>query len=397
MPLDAHALRQRLEKFDFSGIFTQELGWDFPGANLTVNLDDHDIELRAVAEKHGLAVYQCEAPVGWDGDAFSYPERRKIERQVAKSVHEHLIIFTDAARTAQTWQWVKREIGRPDACREQSWHRGHSGERLIQRLQALFVSLEDEENITLVDVAGRVRTAFDVERVTKRFYDRFKEEHKTYLSFIEGIQTQGDREWYASLMLNRTMFIYFIQKKGFLDGDPDYLRNRLRKIQDEHPGSFYNFYRLFLLKLFHQGLGQQEQDRAPELAALLGKVPYLDGGLFDVHELERENTGIQIKDEAFERIFGFFDSYDWHLDERPLREDREINPDVLGYIFEKYINQSRWAPTTPRRTSPDTSAATRSFLGYSTRRARITQKPLRRIAPYGNCSEKTRIATFTTQ
>ncbi len=40
-------------------------------------------------------------------------------------------------------------------------------------------------------------------------------------------------------------------------------------------------------------------------------------------------------------IFDFFDQYQWHLDERPLRADNEINPDVLGYIFEKYINQKQ--------------------------------------------------------
>jgi hypothetical protein len=34
----------------------------------------------------------------------------------------------------------------------------------------------------------------------------------------------------------------------------------------------------------------------------------------------------------------FFEDYQWHLDDRPLRSDKEINPDVLGYIFEKYIN-----------------------------------------------------------
>src|SRR4051812_49229402 len=36
-----------------------------------------------------------------------------------------------------------------------------------------------------------------------------------------------------------------------------------------------------------------------------------------------------------------FDGYNWHLDERPLRDDKEINPDVLGYIFEKYVNQKQ--------------------------------------------------------
>ena len=98
---------------------------------------------------------------------------------------------------------------------------------------------------------------------------------------------------------------------------------------------------MFLLRLFHEGLGQPEAVRSPELTALLGRVPYLNGGLFDVHELEQDNPEIQIPDEAFRKIFDFFDTYQWHLDDRPLRNDNEINPDVLGYIFEKYINQKQ--------------------------------------------------------
>jgi hypothetical protein len=65
----------------------------------------------------------------------------------------------------------------------------------------------------------------------------------------------------------------------------------------------------------------------------------LNGGLFEVHRLEENYPMIDIPDEAFENLFAFFDQYEWTLDIRPLRNDREINPDVLGYIFEKYINQ----------------------------------------------------------
>lgn len=148
-------------------------------------------------------------------------------------------------------------------------------------------------------------------------------------------------------MLNRLMFVYFIQKKGFLDGDHNYLRTKLRLMQErknvgaKHASPFLTFYRHFLLRLFHEGLGQQPHSRPHELDALLGKVLYLNGGLFEVHELERDNPDIEIPDQAFERIFDFFDAYQWHLDERPLRADNEINPDVLGYIFEKYINQKQ--------------------------------------------------------
>ena len=74
---------------------------------------------------------------------------------------------------------------------------------------------------------------------------------------------------------------------------------------------------------------------------MLGEVPFLNGGLFDKHDLEQDNPDISIPDEAFERIFAFFEGYRWHLDERPRRDENEINPDVLGYIFEKYVNQKQ--------------------------------------------------------
>src|SRR5262249_8534785 len=201
----------------------------------------------------------------------------------------------------------------------------------------------EEERLTLTDVTSRARAGFDVERITRRFYDRFKQEHGVFLNFVKGIADVADREWYASVMLNRLLFVYFIQRKGFRDGDTDYLRNRLNRTRKEHGrDKFYSFYRYFLLRLFHAGLGGRT--RSPELERLLGHIPYPNGGLFDIHELEqpdRYGDGIEIPDKAFERVFDYFDQYQWHLDERPLRADNEINPDVLGYIFEKYINQKQ--------------------------------------------------------
>lgn len=74
------------------------------------------------------------------------------------------------------------------------------------------------------------------------------------------------------------------------------------------------------------------------MKAEIGKIPYLNGGLFDEHELEKKFDKIQIDDAAFERIFDFFDQYEWHLDTRAKATGKDINPDVIGYIFEKYIN-----------------------------------------------------------
>jgi hypothetical protein len=338
--LDRKRVRAYLEEFNLRPLFIDELGWDRGGENIEVSIAGRAYSLNAIAHKRGMVAYQHVASSLKDFP--DYPTRQKIEKAVAGSVREHIIIYTLPDAAAQYWQWVKREPGRPDRSRQHTYHRGQSGEALIQRLELLAFTLEEEEDLSIVDVSGRVRAAFDVEKVTKRFFERFKAEHKAFLGFIEGIKGIADREWYASLMLNRMMFIYFIQKRGFLDGDTDYLRNRLQRMRMQHgKDKFQRFYRLFLLRLFHEGLGQPEAERAAELSKLLGHVPYLNGGLFDVHDLERENPEIQIPDEAFEKIFSFFDAYQWHLDDRPLHDDKEINPDVLGYIFEKYVNQKQ--------------------------------------------------------
>ena len=338
--LDRARVKQHLDNFDLRALFTQELGWDHGGSDTEITVKDRAYPLQAVAHKRGMVAYQHLAQPG--DDFPDRPTRQKIERAVAKQVREHIIIFCPHDRSAQYWLWVKREPGRPDRTRPEKYQFGQSGERLIQKLEAIVFTLDEEADLSIVDVTGRVRAAFDVEKVTKKFYDRFKEEHQDFLGFIEGINNLADREWYASLMLNRMMFIYFIQKRSFLDNDPDYLRHRLQTVRRQHgAGRFAGFYRLFLLKLFHEGLGQPEAERDQELDALLGRVPYLNGGLFDVHDLERDHPDIDIPDEAFEKIFAFFDAYQWHLDDRPLRDDNEINPDVLGYIFEKYINQKQ--------------------------------------------------------
>jgi hypothetical protein len=140
-------------------------------------------------------------------------------------------------------------------------------------------------------------------------------------------------------MLNRLMFCYFIQKKEFLDKDIHYLRNKLRDSQEKRgQDQFYGFYRHFLLTLFHEGLNIGNQDKA--IKDEIGRIPYLNGGLFDVHELEEKyKDKIQIPDKAFDSLFTFFDEWTWHLDTRPGASEKEINPDVIGYIFEKYINE----------------------------------------------------------
>ena len=297
MQTNTELLRGYLQRFDFSGLMVEGLGWDHHYGEMTkVQVDGTEYSLTPVAEKRGFVIYECSPDS--EGDIPTYPLRRKIENQVAKQAFEHMIIFVDAECTGQVWQWVRREADKPVAFREQTFQRGQNGTRLLQRIEAVGFSLDEEDSLGVTDVVSRVRQAMDVDRVTKRFYDRFKQELSAFHDFIEGITEQGDRQWYASLMLNRMMFVYFIQKQRFLDNNPDYLRNRLNRVRKRNGvDRFQQFYRLFLLRLFHEGLGKPESERADDPDDpddLLGQVPFLNGGLFDVHELEKDDEEISI-------------------------------------------------------------------------------------------------------
>lgn len=333
MAIDRERSRQCLKAFDFRKLFIEELGWDKFSTKLVKQVDGNEYSFHAVAEKRGVVVLVSDS-------IPDYAIRVKLDKLIAKDHFEHLIVFSDKGHGRQLWQWVRKEPGKPTAVRPYPYATsGHGAERLLQKLDNLaFTMQEEEEGIHTGTVTGRLRT-FDVEKVTKKFYERFKTEHSNFLSFIKGIPDKQMESWYASVMINRLMFLYFIQEKGFLNGDKDYLRNRLTESRDKEPNAYHS---KFLSPLFFQGFARKKTDRSAATNKLLGDIPYLNGGLFQKHQIEElHGKTIVISDKAFEKLFDFFKEYNWHLDEREDRSDREINPDVLGYIFEKYINQKQ--------------------------------------------------------
>jgi len=336
MAIDKIEFSKYIKEFNFRELFN-DMGWNNDKTSQPIVVDNETYTLQAVAEKSGFKIMVCHPLLS--GLIPDYNIRKKIEVKVTKLFQEHLIIFFDVTKSEQIWQLVVRQSGKPTKVTETRWHIDQDPELLFQRASGILFELDEEENITIIDVTKRIADNFhqNNEKVTKQFYDKFKKEHGAFLQFIKGISEQTDQEWYASLMLNRLMFCYFIQKKGFLDNNKNYLRDKLNDCKAKKGTvKFYSFYRDFLLVLFHKGLNEPTQ--SPDTKIEIGKIPYLNGGLFDEHELEKINSSIEIDDKAFERLFDFFDQYEWHLDTRQAASGKDINPDVIGYIFEKYIN-----------------------------------------------------------
>lgn len=337
MTLNFQRSRNLLHKFKFSQLFIEELGWSQPSARKAVamEIEGETYHRTVISELSGVVVFEIATE---NGQIPSAKTRAAIQKQIAELALENLLIFLDQNRTQSLWYWVKRD-GAKRYPREHLFVKGQPGDLFLGKISALVVDLiELEDNSpSVVEVAQRLQRGLDVERVTKRFYEEFKQQHIEFLSFIQGIDKEADRRWYASVILNRLMFVYFLQRKGFVDqGNLDYLKHKLDQSQQQGADRFFSE---FLQALFFEGFAKPESQRSPEARSLIGEIKYLNGGLFLKHKIEQAYPHIAIPNRAFENIFNLFARYSWNLDDTPGGNDDEINPDVLGYIFEKYINQ----------------------------------------------------------
>lgn len=318
---------------DFSELFNQ-LGWNNSDqiSPVLVDVEEERFKLECVAQRNGFKVYACKV------SAIPMMSVIKlIDKRLRKSSNDYILIFI-AEQMHHEWivpvKTVDKRVLVPieytTAAQLDFLYSKHTD-----------LSFDIEEETTILDVTKRVNSAFELnsEKVTKDFYAGFKKQHNNFADFISGISVESDKQWYVSVMLNRLMFCYFIQKKNFLDFNPNYLREKLELCKKEQGKDkfFKSFYKSFLVQLFQGGLNSPNHENQ-EFKARFGRIPYLNGGMFDQHQIEKQYADIDIADEAFENLFDFFDKYKWHLDTRIEASGKDINPDVLGYIFEQYIN-----------------------------------------------------------
>lgn len=326
-------LSRLLQKGDFDALF-RGIGWDNPVQRLPVDVAESGLRPVPVADKRGVTAWRVDCPSGLPQRA----EQHRVVRALKRHSRDQLVVFVAPDR--HLWQWPEqRPSGVGYRLVDHEYPVQAPTEALLQRLGQATFKVEEEPHLTSSSVLTRVRRSFNADKVTKSFYREFQQHHQSFARAVEGIATEKNQNWYTSVLLNRLMFIYCIQKKGFMVGDQNYLRNRLEMVRDSSDSDeFYAYYKRFLLPLFHQGLGSPDPTyEDPDIERMIGEVRYINGGIFEPHELET-TYDIRIRDDAFESLFDFFDDWRWHLDERSTVEGNEINPDVLGYIFEQYIN-----------------------------------------------------------
>ena len=324
-----------LARNDFAALFN-EAGWNRPASNrptaYEIGPEKKRFVFNEVAELF-VRVFVCETET-----LPLTAERNALDTRLRKLGDSYIAIFVEkGAPEHHLWIVPVRSADKRSLVRVEYRDRSQA-EFLFGKLQELQFPIGSPP--AAVDVLDRLNRVFQVNSadVTKKFYREFRLKHNAFVKGIVGIMDKSDCEWYASVMLNRLMFCYFIQKKGFLNLDTDYLSHKLAEVQDKKgEDQFYGtFYKDFLRVLFADGLNRRERSKAFERK--FGRIPYLNGGMFEVHKLEVKYPDIDIPDSVFEDLFAFFDQWRWHLDTSLTATGRDINPDVLGYIFEQYIN-----------------------------------------------------------
>lgn len=316
-------------------------GWDSPSSKepITILVGERSFVVHEVAQKK-LRIFSCEV------DSLPPPSiRRTLDAKLRKFCHAYFIIFILKNEDFhQQWMVPVDAVDKRRLIITEYQDDTHA-EPLYAKVCG--ISFDIQESPSVHDVIARVNEQFVVNAsdVTKKFYTGFRKQHDAFVDGLEGITDSLDRDWYASVMLNRLMFCYFIQKKGFFmdkfgNPDLDYLQNHLNLTSAKKgPDKFYGtFYKGFLRGLFEHGLNMSAERRPKSFKDKYGLIPYLNGGMFEAHLLEKRYPEIDVPDAVFSKLFAFFDEWRWHLDDRIERDGRDINPDVLGYIFEQYIN-----------------------------------------------------------
>jgi len=231
-----------------------------------------------------------------------------------------------------------------------------------------FRQLAEKDEAKLTDVVE----AFSVERLNKEFFDSYKRHYEKFVGHllsgdisgkIFGVTAIEDAKEqdkankpvrdFAKRLLGRVVFLYFLQKKGWLGcpagpkewsaGELDFIAKLFADCPDKD-----KFHSRCLVPLFYEALNRP--DRPGDIFEVTKtRVPYLNGGLFEHESYPVEK--IDFPSDLFANLLEFFGQYNFTIDENdPDDHEVGIDPEMLGHIFENLLedNKDKGAFYTPK-------------------------------------------------
>jgi len=276
-------------------------------------------------------------------------EMRTKAKYAGKGLENIIFVCTGEAYKAIRFAHFKEREGRQPEIRAFGWERGdtHIHTLCEFNLSALRFPADPADGPAWLK---RWWSAFDVQAVSEDFFKRyeacFHDDVKPAVNRI--LCDEQKAEEFSHLLLNRLMFCWFIQKKGWLNGQKDYLLRLLERACRLSPPK--NFYDTYLVPLFFQVLNNPEEERhkrVPGDPHVVFEAPFLNGGLFEETDLDREIKGApalkRLPNSVFQSILeGLFASYNFTVEEStPLDVEVALDPELLGTIFERLVNKDR--------------------------------------------------------
>jgi len=234
-----------------------------------------------------------------------------------------------------------------------------------------------------VPLMQEIEASFNIETVTKEFFEKYKQ---LFLDLHEHIEKQIakskplrdeleskniDAASFTKKLLGQIVFLYFLQKKGWL-GVPkqgkfsEGVKNYMRLLLNEAIENGKTFFSQYLVYLFYEALAKEHNDEGTEhyFKKLKCRIPFLNGGLFEA-DYDWENITVDIPNKFFtnrnitkegdtgDGILDVFDRYNFTVKEdEPLDKEVAVDPEMLGKVFENLLTvkdrKSKGAFYTPR-------------------------------------------------
>ena len=280
------------------------------------------------------------------GDRLLKQKEREIVNKLLPNNPYSLFIFSNEARS----QWHFLNVKYDDSPQKRKLFRRikvEAGDNQLRTAteQLSLLDLESFNSDSPLEIQKQHDEAFDVEVVTQKFFSEYSNVFGRVEKLIQGIDISEKKRLYTQKLFNRLMFISFIQKKGWLtyNGDKDYL-SALWKAYCKEQNKRSNFYRDRLSHLFFSGLNNSsginiiDINNGGFLKNLIGNVPFLNGGLFEQGENEKDSN-IIVPDECIDLILhDLFQKFAFTVTEStPLDVEVAVDPEMLGKVFEELV------------------------------------------------------------
>jgi len=351
----------------FLRLFIEVLAWNKPVGLTERPLPpgapvSRELTAKPVAQMSDLPVYMIEWP---EERLPGTTARREVQRDLSQTSARHLACYVTSDGRQMAFTWANTLTDGRVLLKTLPYEVDSPARTTIEQLSRLAFS--DEElghgEPPIHQVLDKLDNTFSVEAVSSRFFEDyasvFDDLQKILLRGLplEEQKKRGARVWahdYALQLLNRLMFLYFIQRKGWLGGNQHFLRDfwRAYKAYKKSFGAgndsfFEKWLKVLFFKVFNNNFDESEHRYLPEeTRRVLSDAPYLNGGLFRENALDREHQA-NIPDAFFTQLFdqfnsdtpGFLERYNFTISEStPFDVEVAVDPEVIGTMYESLVN-----------------------------------------------------------